>query len=372
MSKDAQQLLSEFSERESIYLQFGESMYSLLSRLIKVANVNIHSIHFRVKERKSLKTKIETKNKYECLNDITDVLGVRIITYYSNDIDIIEGIIKSNFIVDKENTIDKRKTHEPDRFGYMSLHYVVSCSDQRSELVEYIDFKGMRFEIQIRTILQHTWAEIEHDLGYKTQNSVPNHIRRQFSILSGTLELIDGAFIDIKNSLIDYEKTIIKEISEENQGIASELDDGNTINSMYVKNFVIGSSDFESYWNKYLNAEEGEYSKDSPSDFLYPFGSRNEHQVPYDTLVEFLLKVGIKKTSDLPSYIKKLDEDEKILKTILSFRPDYDDRYFSRYFLILFSTYCYAAREGMDALFEGGGGEIWVNKLGALYKGLPD
>ena len=40
MSKDAQQLLSEFSERESIYLQFGESMYSLLSRLIKVANVN--------------------------------------------------------------------------------------------------------------------------------------------------------------------------------------------------------------------------------------------------------------------------------------------------------------------------------------------
>jgi hypothetical protein len=226
----------------------------------------------------------------------------------------------------------------------------------------------MKFEIQIRTILQHTWAEIEHDLGYKTQNSVPNHIRRKFSILSGTLELIDGAFIDIKDSLNEYVKVIKKKISEDTSTLTETSDDENDINSLYVKNFVIGSSDFESFYDKYLNKDEGDMPKDLPTSFLYPNGNVNENGVSYDILVGFLKKIGVQKTNDLSAYIKSLNEDDKIMKTILNFRPGYDEKYFSRYFLLLFSTYCYIAKEGKGSLFEGMGGESFIKKLGDIYK----
>lgn len=104
-----------------------------------------------------------------------------------------------------KNSIDKRKSIEPDRFGYMSLHYIVSLNKTRSKLPEYSDFSELKFEIQIRTILQHSWAKIEHKLGYKSNSSVPDEIRRLFSILSGTLELVDKEFVTIKEAIHDYD-----------------------------------------------------------------------------------------------------------------------------------------------------------------------
>lgn len=347
MATDVHQLINQFSEKEDLYHQFGESMSSLLIRLIDVSHISTHSIQYRVKDIKSLKAKVELKNKYTCLDEITDILGVRIITYYSNDIDEVERIIKNSFIVDYENTIDKRKTHEPDRFGYMSLHYVVSLNPERSALVEYKDFIDMKFEIQIRTILQHTWAEIEHDLGYKTKNSVPNHIRRKFSILSGSLELIDGAFIDIRNSLVEYEKEIKEIISNINGDELKNQEKDRDLNSLYLKSFAIDSSEFDQIYQSYLSKEDDILPKFLPSSYVYPDQKKNEKQVSYDFLVGLLDELGINNSNELSHFVKKIGEDGKIIDTILKFRPDYDDKYLSRYFFLLFSIYCFIHREGL-------------------------
>ncbi|MDO8734460.1 MAG: hypothetical protein Q7K21_04810, partial [Elusimicrobiota bacterium] len=198
---------------------FRDKLCSLLKEILLNNTVQVHSITCRVKERNSIVKKILKKEEYIYFEDITDVIGLRIITFFADDIDAIAKIIESEFKIDKENSIDKRMILDPDRFGYLSLHYIVQLSDNRSKLIEYNKFSNFKFEIQIRSILQHAWAEIEHDLGYKTKLSIPRHITRRFSRLAGLLELGDQEFTTIRNELKKYEKDITKNIIDSPQSV---------------------------------------------------------------------------------------------------------------------------------------------------------
>jgi GTP pyrophosphokinase len=120
----------------------------------------------------------------------------------------IASLIEQEFAIDLENSGDKGALLDPDRFGYLSLHHVVSLSPERCRLVEYRRFPKLKAEIQTRSILQHAWAEIEHDLGYKSKQEVPSSIRRRFSRLAGLLELADQEFISIRDELDAYEESV--------------------------------------------------------------------------------------------------------------------------------------------------------------------
>ena len=152
----------------------------------------------RVKTEGSLIGKLELKgSKYNSLADITDILGVRVITFYLDDVDKVASALERLFEVDWENTVDKRKLHEIDRFGYRSLHYVCRLKD-----VPY------RFEVQIRTILQHAWANMNHDTGYKSGIEVPLKYLRNLNRLAGMLELVDEQFSTIRTELTDYRRRV--------------------------------------------------------------------------------------------------------------------------------------------------------------------
>ncbi|EKO3407511.1 hypothetical protein R1U54_002871 [Vibrio fluvialis] len=198
-------IVKNFKDNRTKYLSLEQTSYSLLSNLIADEEVTLHSITSRTKTVSSLQGKVSrpTKN-YSSIEDITDLVGVRITTYFSDDIDHIADLISKEFSVDIENSIDKRKSKEPERFGYTSLHLIVTYSPKRIKLQEYSKFKGIKFEIQIRSILQHAWAEIEHDIGYKSEIQVPAHLRRRFSRLSGLLELADEEFLAIRDGLSQY------------------------------------------------------------------------------------------------------------------------------------------------------------------------
>ena len=109
----------------------------------------------RAKTVESFKGKVEREDKdyTDPLNEITDLSGVRIISYYNSDVDEISNLIRREFEIDEKNSVDKRKIDEEDRFGYQSSHLVVSLSDSRQDLFEWSAFKGLRAEIQVRTVL---------------------------------------------------------------------------------------------------------------------------------------------------------------------------------------------------------------------------
>jgi len=71
-------------------------------------------------------------------------------------------------------------------------------------LPEYKRFSGLVAEIQVRTILQHAWAEIEHDIQYKAISALPTRVRRRFASLAGLIEIADREFqaIDDENQAL--------------------------------------------------------------------------------------------------------------------------------------------------------------------------
>lgn len=200
-------LVADYDDKRETYNSFAKTVSDLIERLMAAKNISHHSISFRCKTKESLERKVDIKQSYEALEDITDLAGVRIITHFADDVDVVASMVESEFKVDKVNSIDKRAALDPDRFGYLSLHYVVSLKKERDTLQEYSAFKSLKLEIQIRSILQHTWAEIEHDIGYKSSVEVPRGIRRKFSRMAGLLELADQEFAAIRVELNKYKKT---------------------------------------------------------------------------------------------------------------------------------------------------------------------
>ena len=93
----------------------------------------------------------------------------------------------------------RRALLQEERFGYQSEHYLVKLDSKRTALPEYSSHRGLIAEVQVRTILQHAWAEIEHDIQYKSSVTIPNTIRRRFMSLAGVLEIADREFQAIQD-----------------------------------------------------------------------------------------------------------------------------------------------------------------------------
>lgn len=209
-------LLKQYDERIRTYKSFEVEMEHLIKSILQANQINYNAITSRLKTRESLAEKIDRKQgKYSNISDITDIVGVRIITYYSDNVDKISEIIEREFDVDAENSIDKRESLEPDRFGYCSVHYVVKLLPKRLAFCEYKAFEELKCEIQIRSVLQHAWAEIEHDIGYKSEITIPKEMRRNFSRIAGLLEIADKEFNQIREGLAEYKANAQTQIKDD-------------------------------------------------------------------------------------------------------------------------------------------------------------
>jgi putative GTP pyrophosphokinase len=212
----AQEIIGKFEKDEDLYEDFAIELQSIIEDILDEYKIHFHSVPSRVKSSESLINKINRSDKnYKSLEDVTDLIGLRIITYFSEDVDRIANIIENAFKIDQVNSIDKRVALDPDRFGYLSLHYVISFKEDRLKFTEYRKYKGLKAEIQIRSILQHTWAEIEHDLGYKSKAQIPKDLRRSFSRIAGLLEIADLEFVKLRSELVKFEEDIITKINNE-------------------------------------------------------------------------------------------------------------------------------------------------------------
>ena len=208
-------VLTQYDQQRKKYERFAREVEHQLRCILEEEGIVCNAITSRVKERDSLTQKIDVKSdKYKSLSEVTDIAGIHIITYYDSDVERAAKIVEREFCVDKENSINKREALGPEKFGYCSVHYVVSMNEDRLKLPENRGYAGIKCEIQIRTVLQHAWAEIEHDLGYKSEIDIPKDIRRSFSRLAGLLEVADKEFQEIRDFLETYREKVEAEISE--------------------------------------------------------------------------------------------------------------------------------------------------------------
>lgn len=194
-------LLEQFHELLPQLEKLEEQVATMLSESLSRMGINLNTLEHRLKTESSLIGKLERKGqKYKNIGEVTDLLGIRVVTFFTDDVDKVAAIVKDLFHVDWKNSVDKRKRHDLSSFGYSSLHYI--CRLRTGDL------SNISFEVQMRTVLQHAWSAMEHDIGYKGSVKLPPEFQRQFSRLAGVLELADDEFSRLRTAMSKYTREL--------------------------------------------------------------------------------------------------------------------------------------------------------------------
>lgn len=194
-----EEIIQTYFSKYPLYLRLGENIKEAIETLLIGKGIETISVNYRVKKLEQLLQKIKRKNYDNPFEQMTDICGVRIICYFKEDIKKIEEIIKKEFeIIEKDEKVNNLPPH---KFGYRSNHLVVKIKKDWAKTPNYRGLENLKSELQIRTVLMHAWAEIEHKLSYKKTEHVPKNIRRKFFRISAILEDADEQFQEISDEI---------------------------------------------------------------------------------------------------------------------------------------------------------------------------
>lgn len=274
MDLHSEMILDEYRENLPLFEKMQAEVMRLLREALDRNGLIVTAVESRIKTEQSLSGKLALKGaKYATLSDITDILGARIVTFYTDDVDRIASMAEQLFDIDWDNSVDKRRLHQLDSFGYNSLHYI--C-----RLPNY----PFRFELQLRTTLQHAWASINHDTGYKSGIEIPREYMRRMNRLAGLLEMADDEFSRIRSEITDYRRRVQKLV--QNGKLDDVLLDGDTFRS-------------------YLQAQP----LDALNKRIAAINQAEIQDAPLIRYLRVLLALGCKTLGDVSRLIHKYEDD---------------------------------------------------------------
>lgn len=251
--------VEEFRKSKQKYYKLEEIVSHKLESLKNSEDFLVFAVEHRVKDEDSLKVKISRYGEfYQNYEDLHDLFGARIICYFCDDVDHIASYIENIFDVDFNLSTDKRTTIDPESFGYLSVHYICSLKKDEGYPEELTNIK---FEIQIKTMLQHTWAMINHDLGYKSDFGVPRVVTRQFARIAGLLEIADDEFVRAKNTIAEYEKAIHNQI-------VNDTADDVVVDIISLKKYMFGNKKMNNFLNRLAQIENAEIEFINPDSYI--------------------------------------------------------------------------------------------------------
>ncbi len=208
--------VEEYKRRYKNYKLFAEVLEQVLKEVArKYAPLAI--VQTRPKAIASFAEKCQRKKaKYnDPVNQFTDLCGGRVIVHTADEVKAISQYIEQYFEIDLDNTTDVSQRLKPSEFGYRSVHYIISFKkgvypnkhvnvEIPQVLFDEKNFPNRRAEIQVRTILEHAWADLAHDLAYKSSFQIPIKWEREFAGVAAMLEGADKTFSRIKEGLSVY------------------------------------------------------------------------------------------------------------------------------------------------------------------------
>ncbi len=184
--------MSEYDERSSSFHRLRDEAIFVIENALKARSIKYHSVPSRVKAFKSLLEKAERMNMDKPIQQMHDIVGLRIVCLFLSDIERVGEVLRSCFDVVKED--NKIEGRDASSFGYMSHHFIVTMPAANYVGPRYDALCGIPFEIQVRTIAMEAWATASHYLDYKTEVDVPTELRRDFFALSGLFYVADKHF----------------------------------------------------------------------------------------------------------------------------------------------------------------------------------
>lgn len=197
----------EYAEMQPDLRRAADQFVQLVTSILDEAGINYLSVTGRAKSVASFAAKaartVDGRPSFtDPLREITDQIGVRVITYVHSDVQAVADLLDDQVVVHDDRDMGLETASEG-RFGYASRHLLVGLDAARENQPAYELLRGRQAQVQIRTVLQHAWAEFEHDIRYKgtiPDEHVPDFDRR-FTLAAGLLELADREFSTIRDRL---------------------------------------------------------------------------------------------------------------------------------------------------------------------------
>ncbi|MBN2103767.1 hypothetical protein JW835_06980 [bacterium] len=198
---DLQKHIDDYLKVRGHYEEFRKKLERILNK-IKDEYAPLGIVQTRIKSVDGFAEKVMRKQKYEKPEEeITDLCGGRIIVHFQSEVDLICQRIRREFQIDEKNCIDKRDVMKTSEFGYVSVHLIVSPKRKIMGVKFNNDLIKKKAEVQIKTFLQHAWADISHDRIYKAAIKVPAYWERESYRLAAILEEADKSFLSFAQTL---------------------------------------------------------------------------------------------------------------------------------------------------------------------------
>ncbi|GAA1886620.1 GTP pyrophosphokinase [Lapillicoccus jejuensis] len=201
----ARAAVAEYAAARPALIATGEAWTALVRRILDEAGINYLSVDGRTKSVTSYAGKaarLRAQGAPDPAAEITDAVGVRVITYLHRDVAAVAGLVAEQLDVVDDRDLGL-ETASQGRFGYASRHLRVQADEGVAGEPSYDVLARHPLSLQIRTVLQHAWAEFEHDIRYKgtvPAAQVPD-LDRRFTLAAGLLELADREFSTIRDRL---------------------------------------------------------------------------------------------------------------------------------------------------------------------------
>lgn len=212
-----------YKERRPEHKSFSLELENLVRRILKERNIKFQIVTSRTKEVSSFGKKcrnihedgdLKGELKYQDpLKQIEDLSGVRVICSTISDRQKIVQALTERFYVAESSDVGEVRFQQG-KFGYQSHHLIAKLKTDLLEYPGYSQFKDFKCEIQIRTVLQHAWAEIEHDIRYKSERDLPEQTKIDFTALAGLLVIADKEFERIKKEDALYTANVSESIDD--------------------------------------------------------------------------------------------------------------------------------------------------------------
>jgi putative GTP pyrophosphokinase len=260
-----EQLEAEYRAIAPIAERFCTDLSGQLNKLLENERISLGlPIEYRVKKWESIVDKLERLSlNPDSIKELNDLIGLRLMLLFKRDLLRVCELVSSTLkVLDQYDTLERLKE---DQFGYSSIHFIVELPESWLAVPTLAEMRGLKAEMQVRTLAQHIWAAASHSLQYKREESVPPPVRRAIYRVSALLETVD----------LEFERVL-----EQRDSYRSDVD-------------ILETED-------QLNVDLLEKALDS----LLPADNKKEDE-PYSVLVSELIHFKINTVPKLTTLIKK-------------------------------------------------------------------
>lgn len=193
------ELEKTYIEQFPLYKEFSGRINYLIQDLLERDDIEIYSIEATVRNPYELMRALDASSaeENESLHQITDLVSIRVILKFPEDVSKVERILEEEFIFDETHSVPSRTLDDPTRFGYPAGFYTLSLSSPRTALREWQKYQAIPFQVEIRTMLQEVWASVSPKVNVVVDGPTQKKLQRKLLRLGALLEEADEGFLTL-------------------------------------------------------------------------------------------------------------------------------------------------------------------------------